>query len=115
MSRQVLCARCAKWHEPAGTRMVLERLKGTDGDPDAPAEFQRLTFGAAKPPRVEQRVAYINGVPYPMDMDHFDCDQCMAPIKPGDRCAAWTVWSEETGPVAEWESEYMECEDGSQT
>jgi hypothetical protein len=65
-------------------------------------------MGTAKTPKLEQRTAFINYEPFPMDPDHYDCDNCMKPIKPGDPCAAWTVWTADMQVPPEWEREFME-------
>lgn len=100
--RRLICYDCAQKQRPQGTRKIYE------GGIDGPAEYQRLTLGNAKEPQISQRWIEVNGVRQPLGVENFDCDNCGASIKAGDPCAAWTVWTEETGPIEVWESEYLQ-------
>lgn len=99
---QVWCAECAKDKQP-GTRKVLERSAWGE-----PAEFERVLKGRARKPQAEQRVMFFNGEPIPLAQGHYDCDNCGAPIRPGDPAMTWTVWTEMMTEPAEWESQFLE-------
>ncbi len=98
----VLCGECVKKKEP-GTRLIYERSEIGE-----PAEFQRVTVGTARRPKAEQRYIKVNNEKTDLDLGYYNCDTCNAEIRPGDLCGAWTVWTEETGPIAFWEGEYLE-------
>jgi hypothetical protein len=92
---------------PEGVRKIYER-SGIE-----PAEYQRLTRGKAKQPQAEQRQVSF-GTPgdmetHDMGTDCYNCDDCNAEIKPGEICAAWSVWREDQRPVPVWELEYLEA------
>jgi len=72
-----------------------------------PAEFERVMRGIAQMPTQDVRWMSVNGVKQNLPMDHWDCDGCGGPIKPGDRCGTWTVWTEEHGGIAPWEHAYL--------
>lgn len=101
MMRHILCARCLEPHLPEGTRQIYA------ANDLEPAEYQRLTLGVAGLPKPEQRWMRISGVRTELPLDYFECDTCSGHIKPGDRCAAWSVWVDGQEPVPEWEQEYL--------
>jgi hypothetical protein len=99
--RQLLCKRCAA-EKAEGTRKVFEASPYGE-----PAEYERVKWGRAKQPTQAQRTIYVNGAPIPMSTGEYTCDECSASIMPGERCCAWSVWTEGTS-VAAWETEYIE-------
>lgn len=103
MSRQLLCVDCALRRLPAGTRRIQERSE--EGEP---AEYQRLVVGVAKAPNPETHVITVNEAVYPLDPSFYICDDCNAAIRPGDRCAGWTVWLEWMEEPPEWEGDFLE-------
>ena len=92
--RNLLCAECTTGKKP-GVRECY------------PGEWERVVFGVANTPVAERRTMFINGVPHPLPVNTYDCDMCAKPIKPGDRCCAWTVWTEDMGGIREWEHEFL--------
>lgn len=101
--RQLLCPECYTPRLPEGTRQILAR--SADGEP---AEYQRLTVGRAKRPTREQRMIYVNNDPLPLEVDHYDCDDCGQKIERGELCAAWSVWTEDQAETEYWEPEFLE-------
>ncbi len=97
----MLCDDCMENKQP-GTRLLL--AKSPIGQP---AEYERVVRGIAKVPNPKDRYVQVNGVKHPLPPDHFDCDNCGAEIKPGDKAGTWTVWTEGR-PIREWEHEYLE-------
>jgi hypothetical protein len=106
--RKIWCAKCAKEKEP-GTRQIYERSEFGE-----PAEYERVVFGRALKPKPKQRLGFIgklgdpNPATVPLDMSHYDCDNCNARIRPGEPCAAWTVWTENQPEPEAWEAEFLE-------
>ena len=110
----LLCQHCLTAYLPKGRRQVL--ATGQHGEP---AEMQRLTVGIARAPQPSQRYVEIaprgsDGQPtqverIALDLSHYDCDECNAPIRPGDRCAAHTVWLAWRPEPAPWEQEYLDA------
>ncbi len=99
--RRILCYACGTKYLPVGTRQTHE------ASTEEPAEFQRLIAGVAKQPQQTQRTITINGVPMKLTLEYYECDNCAAHIKHGDRCFAWSVWNECMSPVPKWEHEYL--------
>ena len=99
--RRVLCYACGMKYPPVGTRQIYEASNGE------PAEFQRLIAGLAKQPQKAQRTIHINGIPEELSPEFYECDNCSAHIKRGDRCFAWSVWNEFMEEIPKWEHEYL--------
>lgn len=78
--RHLLCADCAEDLKD-GTREIY------------PGEFQRVQWGIVREPNAEQRTQYVNGEPIHLQPGHYDCDNCGAPIPPGTRACAESVWT----------------------
>lgn len=94
--RRLLCKDCAA-SKKAGEREAY------------PGQFERVVFGIAGSPTRDQRTTYVNGKPQPvMDMGFYNCDDCNAPIRPGDRCCAWSVWTSYRDEPAGWEQRYFQ-------
>lgn len=102
MMKRMWCAECGKDKQP-GTRQVFERSEWGE-----PAEYERVVKGQARKPQAEQRVMFFNGAPIPLAEQHYDCDNCGEPIRPGDPAMTWTVWTEMMEEPAEWESQFLE-------
>jgi hypothetical protein len=100
--RELLCEECTKRHLPAGTRRIQAASQY------GPAEYQRLTLGTARKPQHGQTDIIVNTERLPGPTEHYLCDFCNKQIFPGDKCACWTVWTSETGPIGSWEQEYLE-------
>lgn len=98
--RHLICAECSKG-KTEGTRLAYAARF-----PD-PAEYERVTFGIASKPKREQRIMRINGEPHQLPPDHYTCDDCNAPIHPGDKCCAWTVWVGRTTEPELWELDFL--------
>lgn len=101
MSFQLLCLSCAQEYMPAGTRQILARSE------EEPAEYQRLVMGVANKPNPATHVITVNAATFPLDPSFYICDHCNVAIKPGDRCAGWTVWAEHMLEPPAWEGEYL--------
>lgn len=101
-SNNILCNECAQRHLPAGTRQIYPRM-GFEA-----AEYQRLTIGAARQPRPDQRYMRVNGQQIDLDPGYYECDTCSARIFPGQPCGAWTIWIEGQSEPELWEGEYLE-------
>ncbi len=99
--RHLNCAKCEP--KEAGTRMLYPMSPLGE-----PAEYERVTWGIAKPATQEQRTVRVNGDPILMDIAAYNCDRCNGEIKPGDRCYGWTVWVQGQREPYLWELEYME-------
>lgn len=99
--RELWCDECGKRKEP-GTRMVLEAT--LEGEP---AEYERVVKGAARHPKPEERVVYVNNAAIPLDKDFYICDHCNAEIRPGTRAVTWTVWADGQLEPEPWEQEYL--------
>lgn len=99
--RHFLCGECIKEKNP-GTRKIYERSEIGE-----PAEFERVMTGFASIPNPDQRWMAINGVRESLPLDYYNCDLCNAEVKPGEPCGTWTVWTEATGPIEEWEYEFL--------
>lgn len=66
-----------------------------------PAEYERVVWGEAVPPRLE-----INGERVPLPLDVYTCDGCDAAIPLGARACAVTIFlAGRTIPA--WESDYV--------
>jgi hypothetical protein len=103
--RHLLCATCAK-DKQNGTRQIYARSPIGE-----PAEFERIVWGVAKTPTAEQRTMSVNGEPMTLTAGQFDCDLCNAPIRPGERACAQSVWAEGgmwAKGIGHWESEFLE-------
>lgn len=100
-SRRVLCESCTEKKMPAGEREIYARCD------EGPAEFQRLIVGVAKMPTAVSRFMTVNGKRIFLPPDQFDCDQCSAAIKPGDKCSAQTIWCEGQDKIEGWEEEFI--------
>lgn len=103
MARYVLCAQCGEGL-PEGQWVVRTGLPGEN-------EVERIRWGLARQPKVEQRTIAIttDGVREEtvLPLTHFNCDGCNGEIKPGERCCART-FSTVSRPMPEWEGEYLE-------
>jgi hypothetical protein len=86
------------------------RKAGTTTDGGWPPETSRVAWGVAKLPQREQRVLAVNGEVYPLAPGFYNCDLCNAPIMPGDRCCAVTVWRGDRPAIGLWEDEYLKEE-----
>ena len=103
--RQILCAKCSVGREPG------------EYQSEYPGEYVRVVFGKAKSPLKEQRMVEIGKIDptgkmklektIELELDHFDCDQCSAPIRPGDPACAFSAWVGGRR-VPEWEGKYLE-------
>ncbi len=98
--RRVLCLKCAEG-KTEGTRMLYPS-NGLE-----PAEYERVVFGVAKPPLPKNRIAYLNGNPIQLEHNQYECDSCSAVIHIGDRCCAWSVWTDTTPLMMPWEHEFL--------
>lgn len=98
--RHLLCSSCSNGKE-AGERLAYE------AGPDGPAEYERIVFGTARSPLPDQRVIHVGLEAVPLAPDHYDCDACGGPIRPGERCCGWTAWVEHRR-IPNWENEFME-------
>lgn len=105
MSRHLLCAECSDG-KIAGSRQIMAR-----SDLGEPAEFERVVFGIAIPPLPHNRILRVNGEPFPLPPDQYECDDCSAVIKPGDKACARSIWTSEMNPVPPWEHEYLTQEE----
>lgn len=101
-SRNILCQKCAARHIPAGTRQIYA------ANDLEPAEYQRLTLGAALQPKQSQRYMIVNGVGTLLDAAYYNCDTCYAEIRPTEPCGTWTIWSDPEIEPALWEKEFLE-------
>lgn len=99
--RHLHCAKC-------GARSTPGRRQAYAADVDGPAEWERIVRGRAKMPTPEQRDTNVNGTPVPLTLEHFDCDLCGDPIRPGDVATAITAWqpSRQQEPRY-WEADYL--------
>jgi hypothetical protein len=69
-------------------------------------------WGIALIPTPRQRTIWVNEVPFPTEpRDQYTCDGCGAPIKPGERCCAYSLWPE-WRRLEPWEHEYLTQEGG---
>jgi hypothetical protein len=80
-----------------GTRQLARRTARE------PAEYERVVWGRALMPQPEQRVIRIDGVELPPS--EYTCDNCLASIKPGELCCAWSAWVYDDMP--EWEGQFI--------
>jgi hypothetical protein len=103
MSKKLLCNECGKRHEDKqGVVKVLERSEIGE-----PAEFGRFVRGKARIPDPKQRVAYLNDIPYQLDVDIYNCDMCGSVIKPGDDALCVTYWNEHQYEPRFWEHKFL--------
>ncbi len=107
MSRSLLCQNCAARKEEGERQLYAASSLGE------PAEYERVVWGKALPPHPNQRVMFINERPHLLPLSHYDCDQCAAPISLGERCCAWTIWTDATGPIGSWERAFINPEDAT--
>lgn len=111
MSQQLLCATCGdEFKKVDGTRCIREKVAPTDDDPfGEPAEFERVLWGTAKPlAGVRRQGVGVNDEFYEAPKTHYLCDSCNRPIKPGERCMAWSLWTGEMPTPRVWEHLYIE-------
>lgn len=107
--KQLWCSDCGEQgHKVAGTRMVYEAHPATKEDPAEPAEYERVTWGKARTPDPAERFVRMNDEILPVPTEFYICDGCNAPISPGDRCMAWSVWGDPMPEPPAWEQEYIE-------
>lgn len=99
--RNVLCETCMQERGPSGTRQIF--AGGFE-----PAEYERVLRGVAKAPQSSQRYIKVNDERRDLPVEFYNCDSCNAEIRAGDRCGTWTVWTDVTGPIGDWEQEYIE-------
>ena len=108
LGRQILCAECGtRMGKQNGTRCLRQRTIATADDPAEPGEFERVLWGKANTPRAEERKMRINDRVVPLPVTHYLCDGCNAPIKPGEHCMAWSLWTDQMPTPAPWEGEYL--------
>jgi hypothetical protein len=102
--KHMLCETCGAKYAPPGRR---ELFAATDYEP---AEWGRVIVGAARHPQMEQRYMRVNDEVFPMSLEHYDCDQCNRPIRPGDPACCVTVWRTNRPEPPEWESGFIGAE-----
>ena len=67
-------------------------------------------WGRALAPVLTQRTIYVNNAPFPLNLDHYNCDLCNAEIKTGATCWTQTVWLEGDEKPEAWEQEFLKPE-----
>jgi hypothetical protein len=97
--KHLLCGECAR------AKIQGYRLLGSR--PGEPPEYERINWGIAAQPTLRQRTIRAGDFASSMDLRHYNCDSCNAPIKPGDRCCAHTAWLEGRAEPELWELEYL--------
>jgi hypothetical protein len=101
--QHLLCESCGREYKlQNGERIAMPR--SPEGEP---AEYERVVWGTARVPTVEQRTIHVNDAPFPMSPREYNCDLCNTPINPGERCCAHSAWTEYSGRVLPWEHEYV--------
>lgn len=101
--RDIWCGPCGKDKQPG-------RRIGIEADGYAPAEWERVVRGPAKPSTREQRtlgVVSTAGVEK-VELATLVCDKCNRPIKPGDEIVCYTAWVDGRPEPGPWEPEYVE-------
>jgi hypothetical protein len=106
--RRLLCEGCGiqKAKQPGVRRIYVGKL---GGEPD---EWERIIWGRAREPQTSQRYIRAGDTTITLAPGQYDCDFCNAPIKPGERCVAWSAWVEgrsfsEGDEPAVWEDDFL--------